>query len=161
MPPSIELIAGLLVLLAVSLSTAAQSAEPSPPLDASSADDTTELAKKLQNPIGDLYSFPFQNNTNFNCGRNKGTQDILDVQPGIPIHVNEDWNVITRTILPLIWQLRCSRHTPVSFGTGPTTFLAFLSPHNPTNGGSGALDQSFRCRRSATRLLAHPSGAAT
>ena len=64
----------------------------------------TALAKKLQNPIGDLYSFPFQNNTNFNFGPHKGTQDILNIQPVIPIHLTEDWNVITRTILPLIWQ---------------------------------------------------------
>jgi hypothetical protein len=65
---------------------------------------STALAKKLQNPIGDLYSFPFQDNTDFNTGPNKGTRDILNVQPVIPIHINEDWNVITRTILPLIWQ---------------------------------------------------------
>src|SRR5271165_5468580 len=69
-----------------------------------SGDDATELAKKLQNPIGDLYSIPFQNNTNFNYGPNKGTQDILNIQPVIPIHVTDEWNVITRTILPLIWQ---------------------------------------------------------
>jgi hypothetical protein len=53
----------------------AQSAAADPPFDADSA---TALAKKLQNPVGDLYSFPFQNNTNFNCGPHKGTQDILN-----------------------------------------------------------------------------------
>ena len=52
-------------------------------------EDATALAKKLQNPIGDLYSFPFQNNTNFNTGPNKGTQDILNIQPVIPIHIND------------------------------------------------------------------------
>jgi hypothetical protein len=88
----------------------------------------------LQNPIGDLYSFPFQNNTNFNYGPHDGTQDILNVQPVIPIHVNEDWNVVTRTILPLIWQPSLEPAHTVPFGTGPTTFSAFLSPKNPTNG---------------------------
>ena len=92
------------------------------------------MAKKLQNPVGDLYSFPFQNNTNFNYGPNKGTQDILNVQPVIPIHINEDWNVITRTILPLIWQPSLQPANTVPFGTGPITFSAFLSPKNPTNG---------------------------
>lgn len=82
----------------------AQSAAPSASEDDSSPESATALAKKLQNPIGDLYSFPFQNNTNFNTGPHKGTQDILNVQPVIPIHITEDWNVITRTILPLIWQ---------------------------------------------------------
>jgi hypothetical protein len=97
-------------------------------------DDATAIAKKLQNPIGDLYSFPFQNNTNFNTGPHKGTQDILNVQPVIPIHINSDWNVITRTILPLIWQPSFQPAQSVPFGTGPTTFSAFLSPANPTNG---------------------------
>ena len=68
------------------------------------SESTTDLAKKLQNPIGNLYSFPFQSNTNFNYGPNKGTQEILNIQPVIPIHVNADWNIIARTILPLIWQ---------------------------------------------------------
>jgi hypothetical protein len=97
-------------------------------------DDATAIAKKLQNPIGDLYSFPFQNNTNFNTGPHKGTQDILNVQPVNPIHINSDWNVITRTILPLIWQPSFQPAQSVPFGTGPTTFSAFLSPANPTNG---------------------------
>jgi len=102
--------------------------------DAGAGEDTTTLAKKLQNPIGDLYSVPFQNNTNFNYGPNKGTQDILNIQPVIPIHINDDWNVITRTILPLIWQPSLHPAHTVPFGTGPITFSAFLSPKNPTNG---------------------------
>jgi hypothetical protein len=99
-----------------------------------SPDNDTALAKKLQNPIGDLYSFPFQNNTNFNYGPHKGTQDILNVQPVIPIHITEDWNIITRTILPLIWQPSLQPAQTVPFGTGPTTFSAFLSPSQPVNG---------------------------
>ena len=123
-----------LALFGLSFAAAAQSTPPSPPSDTSSDDDATALAKKLQNPIGDLYSFPFQNNTNFNTGPNKGTQDILNVQPVIPIHINEDWNIITRTILPLIWQPSLQPAQTVPFGTGPTTFSAFLSPNEPTNG---------------------------
>ena len=90
------------------------SAQPAPPFatprvrtglpPASSApDENASLAEKLQNPIADLISLPFQSNTNFNVGPNKGTQEILNIQPVIPIHLNEDWNVITRTILPLVW----------------------------------------------------------
>ena len=63
-----------------------------------------ELAKLAQNPVGNLVSVPFQNNTNFNTGPLSGTQNILNIQPVIPIEVNKDWNIITRTILPLIWQ---------------------------------------------------------
>jgi hypothetical protein len=120
MPRSANLTADLVAILVLSSGGTARSAEPGPPSDAGSADDATALAKKLQNPIGDLYSFPFQDNTNFNTGPNKGTQDILNIQPVIPIHINEDWNVITRTILPLIWQPSFQPAQTVPFGTGPT-----------------------------------------
>ena len=39
-----------------------------------------ELAKLAQNPVGNLISVPFQNNTNFNFGPLKGTQNILNIQ---------------------------------------------------------------------------------
>ena len=89
----------------------------------------------MQNPLADLISLPFQNQTNFNVGPNKGTQDILNVQPIIPIHINEDWNVITRTILPLVWS---PSFQPVAnvppFGLSPTSFSAFLSPTRAIDG---------------------------
>ena len=94
----------------------------------------TDLAKKIQNPIGDLYSFPFQSNTNFGFGPHKGTQEILNIQPVIPLHITPDWNIITRTILPLVWNPDLSPAPSVPFGTAPTTFSAFLSPAQPTNG---------------------------
>jgi hypothetical protein len=108
-------------------------------VDVSSAaapgDEASALAEKLQNPIADLYSVPFQNNTNFNVGPNKGAQDILNIQPVIPLHLNEDWNVITRTILPLVWSPSFQPAASVPpFGLGPTTFSAFLSPTRAVNG---------------------------
>jgi hypothetical protein len=87
-------------------------------------------ASPRRTAIGDLHSFPFQNNTNFN----NGTQDILNIQPVIPIHINDHWNITTRTILPLIWQPSFQPAQTVPFGTGPTTFSAFLSPANPVKG---------------------------
>ncbi|HTQ71966.1 MAG TPA: hypothetical protein VMH92_10795 [Acidocella sp.] len=119
------------LLFAASLLLAAAQAKAQ---DAVDSESTTDLAKKLQNPIGDLYSFPFQSNTNFNYGPNKGTQENLNIQPVIPIHVTPEWNIITRTILPLIWQPSLEPMHTVPFGTGPTTFSAFLSPATPKNG---------------------------
>ena len=58
-------------------------------------------------------------------------QDILNVQPVIPIHINPDGTVITRTILPLVWQPSFQPAQTVPFGTGPGTFSAFLTPANP------------------------------
>src|SRR5882724_6316037 len=63
-----------------------------------------ELAKLAQNPVGNLISVPFQYNANLNFGPEKGTQSILNIQPVVPITVNENWNIITRTILPVVWQ---------------------------------------------------------
>ncbi len=94
----------------------------------------TDLAKKLQNPISDLISVPFQNNTNFNYGPHNGTQNILNIQPVVPIHLNEDWNLITRTILPLIWQPSLQPADTVPFGIGPIQFSAFLSPKAAVGG---------------------------
>ena len=62
-----------------------------------------ELAKLAQNPVGNLISLPFQNNTNLNFGPEKGTQNILNIQPVIPISIDNEWNIITRTIVPVIW----------------------------------------------------------
>ena len=108
-------------------------------IDASASSDDQEdasaLAKKLQNPIGNLISVPFQSNTNFSVGPNKGTQEILNIQPVIPFHIGDNWNIITRTILPLIWQPSYQPLASVApFGTGPITFSSFLSPAQPTNG---------------------------
>ncbi len=103
--------------------------------DHSGADDATEIAKKLQNPVGDLISVPFTNYTNFNVGPNKGTQDVLQIQPVIPFHVSEDWNIITRTVASLVWSPSFQPTASVPpFGIAQTSFTAFLSPRNPVDG---------------------------
>ena len=94
-----------------------------------------ELAKLAQNPVGNLISVPFQNNTNFNVGPLDGTQNILNIQPVYPIEVNTDWNVITRTIIPLIWQPGFVAGQGTEFGLGDIQLSAFLSPSKPTADG--------------------------
>jgi len=101
------------------------------PGDDRAGQSASDLAKKIQNPIGDLYSFPFQNNTNFDAGPRGGVQNILNIQPVIPIHITADWNIITRTILPVVWNPDLAPLPSVPVGTGPTDFSAFLSPKNP------------------------------
>ncbi len=91
-----------------------------------------ELAKLAQNPVGNLISLPFQNNTNLNFGPEKGTQNILNIQPVIPISVNKEWNIITRTIVPVISHaVARARASTARSGVGDTVFTAFLSPANP------------------------------
>ncbi|MHC4266000.1 MAG: neuromedin U [Planctomycetota bacterium] len=90
----------------------------------------TDLAKQTQNPVADLISLPFQNNTNFEVGPENKTQNILNIQPVIPFNLNEEWNLITRTIVPVIYQPEMSPGDGYNFGLGDTSFTAFLSPRN-------------------------------
>jgi len=90
-----------------------------------------ELAKLAQNPVGNLISLPFQNNTNLNFGPEKGTQNILNIQPVIPVSIDKDWNIITRTIVPVIWNPALGPDIDSRSGIGDTVFTAFLSPANP------------------------------
>ncbi len=104
-----------------------------------------ELAKLAQNPVGNLISVPFQNNTNFGIGPTDRAQNILNIQPVIPFTLNNDWNLITRTILPLVWQPEFAPSQGTTFGLGDTQLSAFASPSAPgPNGliwGAGAILQ--------------------
>jgi hypothetical protein len=94
-----------------------------------------ELAKLAQNPVGNLVSVPFQDNTNFNVGPTDRTQNVLNIQPVIPITLNENWNLITRTIVPLIWQPEFAPSQGTTFGLGDIQLSAFVSPSQPSPSG--------------------------
>lgn len=90
---------------------------------------SSDLAKAAQNPVGSLISLPFQNNTTFDVGPADRTQNVLNIQPVWPFSVSKNWNVITRTIVPLI-----SQPAPGSDrtnGLGDINLTAFLSPSAP------------------------------
>lgn len=96
-----------------------------------SSKSAEELAKLAQNPVANLISVPFQNNFNFGIGPKNATQWVLNVQPVIPITLNEDWNLITRTIVPVIYQGSPADGISSDFGLGDTTLSLFLSPAKP------------------------------
>src|SRR5476649_1329112 len=86
-----------------------------------------ELAKKLSNPIANLISVPFQFNYNDKIGPlENGKQSYVNVQPVIPISLNAEWNVISRTILPIIDQNDIAPGTGHQFGLGDTLQSLFL-----------------------------------
>jgi hypothetical protein len=91
---------------------------------------TEALAKAAQNPIASMISLPFQNNTNLNIGPDKQTQNILNIQPVWPFALNDDWNFITRTIVPVVSYpsvLTGPDNGRVN-GVGDTLFTGFISP---------------------------------
>jgi hypothetical protein len=93
--------------------------------DASNSD----LAKQAQNPVANLISLPLQNNTNFSIGPDDETQNILNIQPVWPVSINDDWNLITRTILPVVSQPNILTGGDGRInGLGDTTFTGFFSP---------------------------------
>lgn len=95
------------------------------------AQDEEQLAKAAQNPVGDLISLPFQNNTSFGIGPNDRTLNVLNIQPVYPINMSSKWNLITRTIAPIITQPDIASESGSTTGLGDINFTAFLSPAAP------------------------------
>ena len=94
-----------------------------------------ELAKKLSNPIASLISVPLQNNFDFGAGPNgDGFQYKLNVQPVIPFSLNEKWNLISRTIVPIVYQENIFGTSSQS-GLSDTVQSFWFSPKAPTSGG--------------------------
>jgi len=149
----------LFALLACASMFAQQS--PDPAADRSAPAGATEehpastaaLQKASQNPVANLISFPLQDNTNFGIGPFDRNQNVLNIQPVIPVKVSENWNVIIRWIWPVIWQpapgsinlqaVGIEENTPEFlqaqnaqkqagvYGFGDMTPTFFLSPSKP------------------------------
>ena len=100
------------------------------------AAQAAELAKKLANPVAALISVPLQYNDDKYGGANDGaTASRLNLQPVIPFSLNEDWNLISRTIVPLVDQRDFPLAAMNESGLGDTTESLFFSPKAPTAGG--------------------------
>jgi hypothetical protein len=93
-----------------------------------------KLAEAAQNPVADMISLPFQNNANLGFGPNDDVRNVLNIQPVFPFQLSENWDLITRTIAPLIYQPEVVEGTGDEFGLGDINFTAFFSPKNPTKG---------------------------
>jgi len=116
----LKLTSMLVLSIVVSTSSFSQSAE--------------ELAKAAQNPIANMISVPLQNNTNRGIGSNDATQNILNVQPVYPVDINEDWLLITRTIVPIVSSPDEYTGEDRVNGIGDTTLSLFVSPKDSSSG---------------------------
>ena len=98
---------------------------------AAASTTTDALQKATQNPVASLISVPIQNNSNFGVGPEDRTQDVLNIQPVIPVRVSENWTLITRIIQPIVWQPYPSDPTGGEYGFGDMNPTFFLSPAKP------------------------------
>ena len=93
-----------------------------------------ELAKKLANPISSLISVPLQYNYDCCFGPLEAERHLLNIQPVIPTKLNLNWNLIVRTILPVVSLQAPALGLDDTFGLSDTLQSFFVSPSNTPGG---------------------------
>ena len=119
---------GTRILVAVALVASAPTAR--------SETGAADLAQELTNPIADLVTVPIQMNFDDGIGpADDGSKLTTNVQPVIPFDIGENWNLVTRTIVPVTYQNDIFPGAGSQFGLGDINLSLFFSPKAPTAGG--------------------------
>jgi hypothetical protein len=92
------------------------------------AQESSGLAKQAQNPIANLISLPIENDFNPQTGINKENSYVLQFKPVVPFRVSRDWDLITRTILPVIQVPDLAPGLNGQTGLGDMNLSLFFSP---------------------------------
>ena len=112
------------------------------PLTTAAAQEGDDLAAAVQNPVASLISVPIQTNVFFGIGPNDEEAIVTNIQPVVPFELTPDWNVITRTIVPIIYVpdtvagldiLPTGLGADTEFGLGDINFSAYFTPAKPGN----------------------------
>ena len=99
------------------------------PVPLSAEMSTEEIAKASQNPLTAMYSLPIQNNTYFG----DEVRNMANIQPVLPFDVGDDWTLVTRTVLPVVYN--GMQHGSDDWGLGDTTMTGFFTPKKTGSSG--------------------------
>lgn len=99
------------------------------------AQESTDIAKAAQNPIAHMISVPMENDFYPQTGINKENEYILEIKPVVPIPLSRDWNLITRTIIPVIQTPDLTAEIKGTSGLGDIQESLFFSPTKAGLGG--------------------------
>jgi hypothetical protein len=105
------------------------------PRSACAEDNADEIAKKLSNPVAAMISVPMQSNFDFGAGADNGFAYTLNIQPVIPISIGDDWNMISRTIVPIAYRNYLPPPDGDVGGLGDITQSLIFSPKTPGPSG--------------------------
>ena len=124
------------LMLAGAAAAVCMAAGPGPAAASEGSGGQADLAQDLTNPIANLVTIPIQANYDQDIGlADRGSKLAVNIQPVIPFDVNEDWNLITRTIAPIVYQDDIFPGEGSQFGLGDINLTMFFSPKQPTAGG--------------------------
>ncbi len=102
--------------------------------EANTAEAADALQKATQNPVASLISVPVQENFNFGVNPGYRTQNVVNIQPVVPVGISKDWNLIVRWIAPIVYQpIPNAPGTPETgeYGLGDMVPTFFVSPKKP------------------------------
>lgn len=92
------------------------------------AQESSDIAKQAQNPIARLISVPVENDFSPQTGINKDDSYVLQFKPVVPFRLSQNWNLITRTIVPVIQVPDLAPGVNGTTGLGDVSLSLFLSP---------------------------------